>query len=251
MRLFPWRTPADDFEERLRTALKGHSLGREVMVLFACILGFAVGERVLQIVFGLISPSLVDLSYHTAKVFFLLFVPVMLVGSSGVLRRATGPDLPRLALWVPQGWRWGGLFAVAAYLYFAVFPPWTAPVPTYDRLPDDYQPLLSVLLTFATVSLLEEAFYRVMLQSRLALLYGRWPGIVLTSLIYAVSSAIGLGVDTNPLVLVAMVVSVQGAAGLMYGYLWSRYHNLWLNFLLHTGVNAVALLPFLGWTGSV
>ncbi|WP_147280295.1 CPBP family intramembrane glutamic endopeptidase [Marinitenerispora sediminis] len=243
VRLLPWRAPEEELDQRVRAALSGHPLRREVLFLLGCVVGFAFGDRALDAAFGLVDPSLSALSYHTAKVLFLLIAPVAIIGSAGVMRYSHGPDIPAVAMRVGERWRWAGLAAIAGYLALSVLAPWTTPLPTPRTLPDEYTLVVRLLLTLTTSALLEEVFYRSLLQTRLELLLGRWPGIVAAALVYGVGAAIGTHVYHGAVLGLCMGIAVQGAAGLLFGYLWSRYRNLWLNFLLHTGTSALPVLP--------
>jgi membrane protease YdiL (CAAX protease family) len=91
----------------------------------------------------------------------------------------------------------------------------------------------------------EEFLFRVLLQTRLEALLGRWNGIALAALAFGLFHfparlpLVWLPLTHGslaPAVLftVASVVTVQGSVGVMWGYLWSRYRNAWLQVLLHT-----------------
>ncbi|GAA3751813.1 CPBP family intramembrane glutamic endopeptidase [Salinactinospora qingdaonensis] len=244
VRLLPWRAPDAVLMSRVRTAIAGHDVRREMVVLLGCLAGVYPLYWMLSQLLALVDPKVAVLAYFTAKVVLLLIVPVVFVGSSGLLRRGTGgADLMELVTSVTDVWRWAGLVAFAAYFYLHFFAPWAMAVPARDRLPEDYAALLEVLLVLATAALLEEFFFRALLQTRLELLLGRWSAIVVTSLLYALASLIAAEPPAGPLLAVAMAVAVQGAAGLLYGYLWSRYRNIWVNFLFHAGVSVLAIYP--------
>ncbi|MFI6998510.1 lysostaphin resistance A-like protein [Nocardia sp. NPDC050175] len=96
--------------------------------------------------------------------------------------------------------------------------------------------LIAVLCVFVLNAMLEEIFYRVWLQTRLEISLGRWPAIVVTSLVFASWHAVihggnGFGVD-----LASAFVHI-GGYGIFLGYLWSRYRNPWLLFLVHGIIN--------------
>ncbi|MFC7328421.1 CPBP family intramembrane glutamic endopeptidase [Marinactinospora rubrisoli] len=247
IRLIPWRTPAETEAERLRRELGIRHLPMEVAALLGCLVGFHVGDVALGHFLGMVNPSFPALSYDTAKVLFLLIVPMILIGPEGILRYTSAgvPRTARLGVRISESWRWAGVVAVAAYLYMAVYVPWTSPLPTPYALPSGYPLWARVLLTFADSVVLGEIFYRAVLQTRLELLLGRWPGILLSGLIYGVSSGIGAHAYPAWWVTVAMGIAVQGVAALLLGYLWSRYRNLWMNILLHTCITGVTLLPVL------
>lgn len=86
--------------------------------------------------------------------------------------------------------------------------------------------------------MLEEVFYRGWLQTRLEMLHGRWPAVLATSLLFAFmhiervpAGAIELGL--------ASTIAYQGMFGLMQGYLWSRFRNIWVIIAIHIAVNLV------------
>ncbi|MEU7220440.1 CPBP family intramembrane glutamic endopeptidase [Nocardia iowensis] len=96
---------------------------------------------------------------------------------------------------------------------------------------------VAVLSVFVLNAVLEEIFYRVWLQTRLEAIYGRWPAIVLASLLWAcwhvaIHGGNGFGID-----LATTIVHI-GGYGLFLGYLWSRYRNPWLLILVHGIINA-------------
>ncbi|WP_342775101.1 CPBP family intramembrane glutamic endopeptidase [Nonomuraea diastatica] len=110
--------------------------------------------------------------------------------------------------------------------------------PLTQQLPDPLTLAIGSLITLLTASVLEEFFYRAWLQTRLEALYGRWPAILASALLFAAMhvshinpEAIGVGI--------ASVVAAQGMFGLMQGYLWARYRNIWVIILIHTIVNLV------------
>ncbi|MFB8274992.1 CPBP family intramembrane glutamic endopeptidase [Nocardia colli] len=97
--------------------------------------------------------------------------------------------------------------------------------------------LIALLAVFVLNAMLEEIFYRVWLQTRLEASYGRWPAIVLSALLYAawhvtIHGGNGFGID------LATTLVHLGGYGLFLGYLWSRYRNPWLLFLVHGIINA-------------
>ncbi|GLU47537.1 CPBP family intramembrane glutamic endopeptidase [Nocardiopsis ansamitocini] len=246
VRFIPWRRPPDDdLIGQVGHMFRGRRVDQEVVVLLACLFGFFVGDGFLEFAFRTMSPGLSGLAYHTAKVVFLLILPLILIGGSGIMRHVSGPDLMTLATRVPLGWRWAGLVGVLAYLYLNVFLRWTTAAVGEERIPQGYSLLLGLLLTIATSALLQEFFFRVLLQTRVEALLGRWPAIVATALLCAAAELVGAGFVPSVSEELAMTAAVTVPVGLMYGYLWSRYRNIWLNFLLHGGVSCLVLFPAL------
>ncbi|WP_201761489.1 MULTISPECIES: CPBP family intramembrane glutamic endopeptidase [unclassified Nonomuraea] len=81
-------------------------------------------------------------------------------------------------------------------------------------------------------------FYRAWLQTRLEVLYGRWPAIIAQALLFALMHSFHLNSDA-PLTSLATIVAFQGVFGLMLGYLWARYRNIWMIFFIHTMTNLI------------
>lgn len=129
---------------------------------------------------------------------------------------------------VRDRWLRPGL-AVAAFIIaaMAIDPGWEGTTPD----------IITVIAVFLINAVIEEVFYRFWLQTRLESRCGRWPAILLTSLLWAAwHSAIhggnGLLVDSA-----AAVLNI-GVTGLFLGYLWSRHRNPWLLIAVHGFMNA-------------
>lgn len=212
IRLLPPRTPDLTPEVRdlgrLRTALVG---------LLACAVAF-------PLVVGI--AGLDDSGWYlVVKVALLIAVPVL------ILRRTRGSiadEPPRVA------WRWWApAVVVAVWIALEFLAPWV-------EGPDlSHVPVLDLvvvgLLTALTAGLGEELFYRHFLQTRLEALLGRWGGIVVASLVFAlmhVSDRQGGG-----LLEVAGAIVAQGTFGVLVGYAWSKYRNLWLIVAAHVTLN--------------
>jgi len=175
-------------------------------------------------------------------------VALLLGGAWWVLR--TWPAAPpggrehRRAL--PGRWYWlGPVPAVVGWAWLAYHSPLAGPSDLSGyRAYDPMVLLAAMLLTFLTASVLEEVFYRLLLQTRLEALLGRWPAITATALLYAAMHTHRVG--TGPLAdTVAVVLMFNGGLGLFLGYLWSRYRNVWAIVAVHGAVNSLTLLPLL------
>jgi len=138
-------------------------------------------------------------------------------------------------------WYWlGPILPIVVWFYLTYATPLATPPSDYVW-PDVATLVATVIVVFLINAVVEEIFYRVWLQSRLELLLGRWPAIVLASLIWAIWHIViqgGRGLDVD----VAMAFSNQGVQGLFLGYLWSRYRNLWALLIVHGAINAVGIL---------
>ena len=138
-------------------------------------------------------------------------------------------------------WYWlGPILPVLAWFYLSYATPLATPPAAYVW-PDTLTLVVTLLVVFLLNAVVEEYFYRVWLQSRLELLLGRWPAILVAAVAWAVWHSViqgGQGIVVD----LATVISNQGIQGLFLGYLWSRYRNLWALLLVHGAVNAAGIL---------
>ncbi|MFI6303914.1 lysostaphin resistance A-like protein [Amycolatopsis thailandensis] len=174
-----------------------------------------------------------------AKPLVFLALPLVLLRT---LRQQGEPDPFRLS-WLPRrAWQWlAPIPAVLLFGWLSVLGPLAPPLPSAEDYPDPVYLAVGATLTFFTANVLEEVFFRGMLQTRLEALFGRWPGILLASLLFAWLHLPTHGQGTLPLTLGA-IVAFQGFFGLFTGYLWSRYRNLWAPIAAHTAMNTLPLL---------
>lgn len=203
---------------------------RELWILLAAAVGFPL------IVVALMAAGVErDYVYLPAKVLLFLVAPLIVFR----LFRGAGPKAR--AIPGPAGrMRWlAPIPAVVGWIYLAEFAPFSPPPVDRDGLPDAVTLAVVSLTTLLTASVLEEVFYRGCLQTRVETLLGRWPAIAVSSVQFAAmhipshvhAGSIGLGLAT--------IVAAQGTFGLMQGYLWSRYRNLWAPIAIHIVVNLV------------
>ncbi|ANN18441.1 hypothetical protein SD37_24330 [Amycolatopsis orientalis] len=181
-----------------------------------------------------------------AKPIVFLVLPLLLLRA---LRPAGGADPFRLrpGWWPRETWRWlAPIPAVLVFGWLSVSGPLAPPLPTSEDYPDPVYLAVGATLTFFTANVLEEVFYRGMLQTRLEALFGRWPGILLASLLFAWLHLPTHGQGASPWaglpLTLGTIVAFQGFFGLFAGYLWSRYRNLWAQVAAHTAVNTLPLL---------
>lgn len=197
------------------------------------LVGLALGFSLLVLVVG------GGVLYAPAK------LAVLAGGAWWVLRRwraDPGADRHRAAL----GRRWrllGPVPAVLAWGYLAHYGPNAGDqdLTAYRDLDRAFL-IGAMILTFLTASVLEEVFYRIILQTRLEALLGRWPAIMATALLFAAMHTHRF--TDGPLwPAIAVVVVFNGGFGLFVGYLWARYRAAWAIIAVHAAVNALALLP--------
>ena len=175
------------------------------------------------------------------KLLLLLGVPLAVFWGSR--RRGTA--------WKPAGVepdvrrRWAPTVPVAAWLVLSYASPLALPPSDYAMTVDLATLVATVVVVFLVNSLLEEVFYRRWLQSRWEAILGRWPAIVLASLLWAAWHVGIQGSGDLPVDLASTFVN-QGVVGLFLGYLWSRYRVMWPVVAVHGAVNALpVLLPLL------
>lgn len=224
-RLLPPRAPA------LPPALLNRrGVQRALLVMVACALAFPALVELLEV-----SNSVL---YHPLKVLVLLVIPA-------------------LATWWTRGsithpwknsasagdWRWWApALVVAVWASPAVLAPWHEG-PSYAGFPIELL-IGAAVLTAITAGVGEEVFYRYLLQTRAEALFGRWGGIAIATLLFALMhvgsrQAMGLGEEA------AAALVAQGPFGLFAAYLWARFRNLWLNIAAHVLLNGYPIVVVL------
>ncbi|MFC9970826.1 CPBP family intramembrane glutamic endopeptidase [Spirillospora sp. NPDC127200] len=186
------------------------------------------------VLLALVAPQAQGGLYPLVKVLFLLVVPLValrVIGRGGPKAKA----VPAPVVWLAP------LPAVLAWFLLSHVGPLAVPL-TQD-LPDPVTLVVGSLITLLTASVLEEVFYRGWLQTRLEALYGRWPAIMVSALLFALMHSSRINGD-DPLAGLATIIAFQGVFGLMLGYLWSRYRNFWIIVFIHVVSNLV-LVPLL------
>ncbi|SEW10636.1 CAAX protease self-immunity [Aliicoccus persicus] len=118
-------------------------------------------------------------------------------------------------------------------LYY--FSPFSSPeVPGYEI---EWNVLfIGALVSFLINSVLEEVFYRVWLQTRLEVLLGTWPAIMVTSILWAVWHMAIQGGESADIAFSNVIVN-QGVTGLFLGFLWAKYRNVWVLIIIHGLMN--------------
>lgn len=176
--------------------------------------------------------------YALLKVILLLVVPWQVIRWT-----VRGRPAYRGAVVVPrERWQWlAPLPAVAAWIYLDQISPLAADQPAADSFPDPVTLVVIATLTLLTASIGEEIFYRFLLQSRLETVYGRWPGILTSAILFGLMHLGTHRADGPWWVSVASVVAIQGSFGLLTGYLWARYRNIWAPIAIHIVINAFAV----------
>jgi membrane protease YdiL (CAAX protease family) len=143
-------------------------------------------------------------------------------------------------------WRWLGPVVPMALVLIALG------VVGAHSGPTSVLPYLLVLpLAVVAIAFPEESYYRILLQTRLELLLGTRSGIALSSLLFGLMQVpvrfafLWSTVVPNPLkallLSVAISLGYQAVLGVLYGYMWMRYRNAWVNFGGRAAVETVTL----------
>lgn len=234
-----------DLDRRVRGAMEGHPVRLELGLLLAMLLGYAVGTAGLYTLIRQVSeelPSAVALPVTRLVFFFVL--PVLFVDQGGFSTSGHGTRMPALSLAVREPWRWLGLITVVAVGAPLLLDLEVADVPTPTGA------VFVILAVLVGVSAIEEIFFRGMVQTRLELLTGRTAAVVVTALLYALAQAVSGHFNTftamganGAVDQVAVAVVTYGVQGLLLGYVWIRYRNMWINTLVHGVPLILATLP--------
>ncbi|MER5424778.1 CPBP family intramembrane glutamic endopeptidase [Streptosporangium roseum] len=175
---------------------------------------------------------------HTIlKAVLLLAVPILLFR----LSRRTAPDQGLVHQRSTAWRRYGPVAPVAAWLALTYAGPLAVPPSDYAAGVDLVSLLITFVVVFAVNSLLEEVFYRRWLQTRWEHILGRWPAIVLASLLWA-AWHVGIQGTGHLATDLASAFVNQGVQGLFLGYLWSRYRVMWPVLVVHGTMNAAPIL---------
>lgn len=115
-------------------------------------------------------------------------------------------------------------------------------------------PLLFFWL-FIEVGLVEEFFFRGLLQNRLAVfLKSNTSAICITALVFGIVHAPGMylrgagaldviGSSPTLFAVIGYCIAVQSIAGFFLGIIWSKTRNLWLLMAIHTMIDLLPKLP--------
>ncbi|HEV7949256.1 MAG TPA: CPBP family intramembrane glutamic endopeptidase, partial [Glaciihabitans sp.] len=222
IRLLPWFAP-----NTAPIVVDRPAVTRTIVGLLVCAVAFPV-------VVGIADISGSEW-YFLAKIGLLIVVPGIIVL---VYPRSISVMQPTRA------WQWWPpLLVVAVWTVLSKVTPWV-PATDFGQV-DPIFLIVVATLTALTAGVGEEIFYRWWLQTRLEALLGQWGGIVVASLFFALMHLGGERQGSGVLVEIAAVIVVQGSFGLMLGYMWSKYRNLWVVILAHIIANGYGVVEFL------
>jgi uncharacterized protein len=238
-----------ELDARARVALTSQPVRSQLLWLGFCLVACVVFMGLLDWLLeglDLEAPvGMLALMSLAPRLLFFLALPAIAIDRLLNALVGGGTPLSDMAVRVSEGWRWLGLAAIplAVVLMGALLNPFRSP----------WQPaaiVLGVVVAYLVAAACEEAFFRGMLQSRFEFLWGRWAGIITTSLLFALFYAfvqvylllIPLPGDTLVHNL-GMALLTYTPVGLLCGYFWSCYRNIWLNILLRTSLLLTAYPP--------
>ncbi|WP_235436417.1 CPBP family intramembrane glutamic endopeptidase [Arthrobacter sp. RIT-PI-e] len=190
------------------------------------------GLVVLAALFPLVTVAvpLMGETYVLGKLILLMIVPaVLMLAVRGSVSITWGRDSSR--------W-WAPAIVIVVWTLLSQVASWN---PGFDLAGLDVAFVLTAAIATAiTAGVGEELFYRRWLQTRLEALLGGWPGIVVTSVVFALMHLGSHGTGA-PLLDVARVIVVQGSFGLFVGVMWWRYRNLTAIIVVHIISNGWAV----------
>ena len=248
VRLFGRR---EELDRRIVAAMDGHPVSRELAWMVLLLGAFVLSMIVLSWIFNVygqetgIAPDLAMSVALVSRLLFLFAIPLLIMDRSGLTVDGKGTAMPSIALKVSDPWRWLGLLPVAATVGLIGYL-----ITPHIGMPEPSLALYAMLIAFAVIVTCEEIFFRGMMQTRLELVLGRWGGIVMTSLVFALTYALIQPYDAvsqlpgHDLVHdTGLALLTYGAAGLLYGYLWACFRNTWVNVLLRVAMFVLILPP--------
>ncbi|WP_083922398.1 CPBP family intramembrane glutamic endopeptidase [Nocardiopsis halotolerans] len=241
----------EQLARRIVQAMDGHPIVRELGWLVLFLVGFMVLMALLSMIFAPYEAQLdADLAMSeslVSRMLFLFTLPLLFMDRSGITLDGKGTAMPSLALKVTEPWRWLGMLPIAVSLTLIGY----LLIP-YLGLPGPSLGLLGYVLAFIVMSVCEEIFFRGMMQTRLEILMGRWGGIVVTSVVFAVTYALIQPYDAvsqlpgDDLVYnTGLALLTYATASLLYGYLWTCFRNTWIQVTMRVGMFLMLMPPTL------
>jgi uncharacterized protein len=191
-------------------------------------------------------------SLFTWQHLFAAFVFALLPGI--LLAYRFRSDGRQLGLRVSGAWRWIGPLTVTGV--FTFFVAWSIFGNGLGTTPSTGMIVFAIALAVGGAAIPEELVFRVLLQTRLEALYGRWNGIAATSVLFGVMHAPQTFFLTSaghvavwPVAIaytIAVTILNQGLGGVMFGYIWARYRNFWAQVAIHGAGDTVAFIAIFG-----
>ncbi|MDA8370928.1 MAG: CPBP family intramembrane metalloprotease [Nocardiopsaceae bacterium] len=246
---FSSRDQRGDLDKRVGLTLGGHPVHIELAWLMTALLCFLGGTIGLSRLFAMVlPPALFVTAMPVVRFVFLFAMPILFTDRAGRTLRRHGAGMQNLAMNVTERWRWMGAVPVLCCLGLTA----ASAYPVDEPLPDAPSPaalIATVLVAFIAIAVPEEVFFRAMLQTRLEQVAGRWPAILLTSCVFAFTYAVlNDYVELTPLPPqfsenLPAALETYGVFGLLLGYMWVCYRNIWLNIVLRGSLITLLVAP--------
>ncbi|MUL43949.1 CPBP family intramembrane metalloprotease [Streptomonospora sp. PA3] len=233
-------------DQRVRAALEGHSMPYELTWLLLLLVLFLIATLGVSYFAETFLPGVSwEVMMPPVRILFLFVLPLVVVDLGGFTIAGYSTVMPKIAMNVNEPWRWMGLVPGGAVLGLTALEVFPGPVPNPAIL------IAAAVAIVAAVAVPEEIFFRALLQTRLERILGRWPGILLTTVLFTVVSVFlseygDFSSESELFELGPAYAAVfYVAVGLFHGYVWACYRNIWLNVLLRSGVLLMRVLPTL------
>ncbi|GAA1764618.1 CPBP family intramembrane glutamic endopeptidase [Streptomonospora arabica] len=243
------RSQRRKLDQRVRRALEGHSMPYELTWLLLLLAVFLVATLGISYFAEVFLPGVSwEVMMPPVRILFLFVLPLIVVDLGGFTIAGYSTVMPTVAMRVTERWRWMGLVPAAAVAGLSL-------LAISDIIRGSVLgPLVlaaAVLAIVAAVAVPEEMFFRALVQSRLEVVVGRWPGILLSVALFTVVSVFlsEYGDFSSESELVEFGVGhaavFYAVVGLLQGYIWACYRNIWLNILLRSATLLLRVLPAL------
>ncbi|USY21198.1 CPBP family intramembrane metalloprotease [Nocardiopsis exhalans] len=240
-----------ELDRRVSVAMGGHPMSRELSWMVLLLGCFIASMVVLSWIFAVyseetgIAPDLAMSASLVSRLLFLFALPLLIMDRSGLTVDGKGTAMPAIALKVAELWRWLGLIPVVAAVGLIGYL-----ITPHIGLPSPSLALYALLVAFTVIATCEEIFFRGMMQTRLEQFMGRWGGIVMTSVVFALTYALIQPYDAvsqlpghDLMHDTGLALLTYGAASLLYGYLWACFRNTWINVLMRVAMFVLLLPP--------
>lgn len=176
-----------------------------------------------------------DLSiYLPIFIILLLFTAPVTMFSIYKEKRVKNNILSNHSYLTGNQWLYPMIIMVVWMILYFFSPLGTPEGPEYEM--DLIVLIIGASFTFLMHSVLEELFYRVWLQTRLEVLLGTWPAIMISSLLWAIWHMSIQGGGSADIAFSNVIVN-QGVTGLFLGFLWAKYRNVWVLIIIHGLIN--------------
>lgn len=233
-------------DQRVRVALEGHSMPYELAWLMLLLVLFAIATLGVSFFAEVFFPAVSwEVMMPPVRILLLFVLPLVVVDLGGFTTAGYSTVMPMIAMSVNERWRWMG--AVPSVVVLALMALLIYPAPA----PDAVVVVAAVVAIVAAVAVPEEIFFRALLQTRLERVLGRWAGLLAGAVLFTAASVYlsefgDFSRQAQELEFgVVSALAFYAGVGVLQGYLWAAYRNIWLNILLRSGIVLLRVAPAL------